>query len=159
MAEDDRFTEKVGRLGIADDETDPEFPAITSGFGEPDFGAANGADAVSDTSNWLGVELDTELCRDLRAAAASSTISSALRRIGVFGADSVSRNLTNSARMLTSTFPVSAFLDGIMFLKYRRPNPGPSSPVLIRSSSSNPRTLAIKAKTSVFCFASAWNRF
>jgi len=148
--EDDRLTLNVGRLGIT---TDPELAAITRGFGDPDFGPAE-FPTDSEMSR-LGVELETELCRDRRLA--SSAISSAGRRIGIFGVDSFSRNLTNASAMLTSTAPACKFRDGIMFRRYRRPYPGPSSPVLIRSSSSNPRTLAIRPRTSVFCFASAYN--
>jgi hypothetical protein len=127
---------------------------MTSGFGDPDLGAE--FDDVSSETSSPGVELETELCLERREA--SSAISSAGRRIGVFGVDSVSRNFTNASARLTSSFSESEFRAGIMFRRYRRPYPGPSSPVLNRSSSLNPRTLAISPNTSVFCLASAWSQ-
>ena len=100
----------------------PEFPAMTSGFGEPDFGTLDEELMASETSKLGVVELDTELCLDLRVA--SSVISSTGRRIGVFGVDSVSRNLTKASAKLKSNFPSdSEGRPGIMLRKYLSPYP------------------------------------
>jgi hypothetical protein len=115
------FTLKVGRLGIAE-ALSPEFPAMTSGFGDPDFGTVDEELITSEASKLGVVELDAELFLDLRVA--SSVISSTGRRIGVFGVDSVSRNLTKASAKLKSTFPSdSEVRPGIMLRKYLSPYP------------------------------------
>ena len=110
MDDEERLTLNVGRLGIT---REPELAAMTSGFGDPDLPKLC---AGSETS-WLGVELETELCRERRVV--SSAISSAGSLIGVFGVLSISRNLTKASAMLTST--ACAFRAGIMLRRYRKP--------------------------------------